>query len=73
MVRVIILAVGPEWIHEAKHDGYRLITRRDLGGATRAPAPRWWPGANRRTCAIWPARELSVSADPALGTRSDLL
>src|SRR5262245_36868138 len=35
-------------------------------GATGAPAPRWLPSANRRTCVIWPARELSVSAVPAL-------
>src|SRR2546429_5934075 len=23
---------GPDWIHEIKHDGYRLMARRDLTG-----------------------------------------
>ena len=23
---------GPGWVHEIKHDGYRLIARRDAGG-----------------------------------------
>jgi len=25
--------VGPQWIHEIKHDGYRLIARRHAGRA----------------------------------------
>src|SRR5262245_23368396 len=37
-----------------------------FAGANGAPAPRWLPGANRRTCVICPARELSGSAVPAL-------
>ena len=32
---------GPDWVHEIKHDGYRLIVRRD-GEMVR---PRW--SANR--------------------------
>jgi ATP-dependent DNA ligase len=24
--------IGGEWIHEIKHDGYRLMARRDLAG-----------------------------------------
>jgi hypothetical protein len=30
-------ASGPDWVHEIKHDGYRLIVRRD-GKAVRYPA-----------------------------------
>jgi bifunctional non-homologous end joining protein LigD len=42
---------GSNWIHEIKHDGYRLMARRDSGGIrllTRrghdwaARAIRWW-------------------------------
>jgi hypothetical protein len=29
---------GPDWLHEIKHDGYRLIVRRD-GAAFRPPRP----------------------------------
>jgi ATP-dependent DNA ligase len=27
-------AGGPDWIHEAKHDGYRLLARKDAGRVT---------------------------------------
>ncbi len=29
--------VGPQWIHEIKHDGYRLIARKEPSGAWNAP------------------------------------
>jgi hypothetical protein len=29
---------GPEWVHELKHDGYRLIVRHDGALAARFPA-----------------------------------
>jgi ATP-dependent DNA ligase len=29
-------AVGPTWVHEIKHDGYRLMARRD-GAGVRLP------------------------------------
>jgi ATP-dependent DNA ligase len=29
---------GPDWIHEIKHDGYRLMVRRDPGRRTAAHA-----------------------------------
>ena len=34
---------GPEWVHEIKHDSYRLIVRRDgrACGSTRAGAFNW--------------------------------
>ena len=25
-------SVGPAWVHEIKHDGYRLMARRDAAG-----------------------------------------
>jgi ATP-dependent DNA ligase len=28
---------GPEWVHEIKHDGYRMIARRDE--SERSPVP----------------------------------
>ena len=30
------LPSGPEWVHEIKHDGYRLMARRDLFGQSPA-------------------------------------
>jgi bifunctional non-homologous end joining protein LigD len=35
--------IGGEWIHEIKHDGYRMMVRRDASGVrllTRRPARR---------------------------------
>ena len=56
--------VGPDWVHEIKHDGYRLIVRRD--GATvrlftrrgydwtdRYPANQWCR-SRRGFTAAWP-------------------
>jgi ATP-dependent DNA ligase len=31
----MISAVRPRWIHEIKHDGYRLMARRDPVGVRR--------------------------------------
>jgi len=28
-IRCAIIPTGPDWLHEIKHDGYRLIVRRD--------------------------------------------
>ena len=31
---------GPDWVHEIKHDGYRLIVRRDGQGRAPVHPPR---------------------------------
>jgi ATP dependent DNA ligase domain len=116
------LPSGPLWVHEIKHDGFRINGRKDrdrvrlysrpgndltyrfppivealarprsrsciIGKLSLATTTAWprsissdttplttatnalpsrcgCAGANRRTCLIWPARELSVSAVPA--------
>jgi ATP-dependent DNA ligase len=49
-MRVADLIDG-HWIHEIKHDGYRLMARRDTvgirlltpNGTTGRTATRWWP------------------------------
>ena len=43
---------GSNWIHEIKHDGYRLMARRDprLGGSFRGA----WP---RRDAHLWSLRD----------------
>jgi hypothetical protein len=37
---------GPDWVHEIKHDGYRLIVRLDGKGPSRGhTVPLLWEGA----------------------------
>ena len=31
---------GPGWIHEIKHDGFRLVARRDMAGAAGLITPK---------------------------------
>jgi ATP-dependent DNA ligase len=38
---------GPDWVHEIKHDGYRLIVRRD-GKAVQLPWRHLLLGLDRR-------------------------
>jgi hypothetical protein len=47
--RVLICVNSPCWIHEIKHDGYRLMARREpvgirliTAGATTGHFSRWW-------------------------------
>ena len=41
--RVKIAPIGAQWVHEAKHDGYRLMVRRTPDGKVRIHTRR---GAN---------------------------
>jgi ATP-dependent DNA ligase len=44
---------GPDWVHEIKHDGYRLIVRRD---ADRSFASRTKASSTRPQLAYQPCR-----------------
>jgi ATP-dependent DNA ligase len=39
---------GPDWVHEIKHDGFRLIVRRDSNAVRLARANTRTPRASRK-------------------------
>jgi ATP-dependent DNA ligase len=43
---------GPDWVHEIKHDGYRLIVRRD-GAAVRLFTRRGYDWTDRYPANQW--------------------
>jgi ATP-dependent DNA ligase len=49
---------GPGWVHEIKHDGYRLIVRRD-GEAVRLFTPRGYDWTER-----YPAIAAAAAKEP---------
>ena len=58
---------GPEWVHEIKHDGYRLIVRRD-GKAVRLFTRRGHDWAHRypsiaADAAMLPARSFTLDGE----------
>jgi len=52
---------GPEWVHEIKHDGYRLIVRRD-GDRIRLYTRRGSNWSGRYPLLVEAMRRLKVSA-----------
>src|SRR5215218_7300460 len=53
------VATGPEWVHEIKHDGYRLIVRRD-GDRVRLYTRRGYNWSGRYPLIIDAIRRLKV-------------
>jgi hypothetical protein len=45
----------PEWIHEIKHDGYRLIMQRD---GKRSSCPNSFPDLRLTKCSLAHARQV---------------
>jgi ATP dependent DNA ligase domain len=56
---------GPDWVHEVKHDGYRLIVRRD-GETVRLFTRRGYDWTERYPAIVAAAANLNV-ANPAKG------
>lgn len=57
---------GPDWLHEIKHDGFRLMVRRE-GSRVRHPATKIWTGPRSRALS-GPTAELLGASERARAT-----
>jgi bifunctional non-homologous end joining protein LigD len=60
--------VGPDWVHEIKHDGYRLIVRRE-GKAVRLFTRRGYDWTDRYPAIANAAGRIRAQSLPSMGNR----
>src|SRR2546427_7288151 len=60
-IRATTVPAGPQWIHEIKHDGYRLIVRRE-GERVRVFTRRGYDWSDRYPGIVYAAKKLRVGS-----------